>query len=328
MRWTGDVAVGDWLKPLIDNPWRNTMHDVVPRGFEAYARVFHPASRDRPIERSGPHGSSHAGADHTENSTHPGENETEWQTVTWGETASALGTTMHPLAQWHALTGRTRTAQSVGHPRDAAGWSYNDPFEGELDPDTLSVVAEVLAQHTTTSDSGGVALWEGWGDLVGGVGYPSSATDARFDGNPLERGVDFFAHSSPDWFNNVFRRPSWQDGILSREVSEAPRLELPGRSFVVFDGGIGEFTSTDWQVRMPWRDFSAEERGFGLSAHSPSIIWPADHAWVLVSEIDDDSTIIAGSRALTDAVCATPGVEASVIPAGSRLDWDSDEVNR
>ena len=54
MEWTADVSVGDWLKDRIDDPWQFTMHDVVPRGFPAYARVFHPVSRDRPVGAAWP----------------------------------------------------------------------------------------------------------------------------------------------------------------------------------------------------------------------------------------------------------------------------------
>lgn len=38
--------------------------------------------------------------------------------------------------------------------------------------------------------------------------------------------------------------------------------------------------------------------------------WPADRAWFVVSEIDYDSTIVAGSRESIDAVLRMPGLEA------------------
>lgn len=39
--------------------------------------------------------------------------------------------------------------------------------------------------------------------------------------------------------------------------------------------------------------------------------WPADRAWFVVSEIDYDSTIVAGSRECIDALLRTPGIEAA-----------------
>jgi len=43
MRWQQDVTVGDWIRDRLD-PAFASMHGVVPHGFEAYARIFHPAS--------------------------------------------------------------------------------------------------------------------------------------------------------------------------------------------------------------------------------------------------------------------------------------------
>lgn len=299
MRWTGDIAAGDWLRPLIDDPWRFTMHDVVPRGFDAYARVFHPA---------------YCGDD----------------TVTWAATAQAFGTTtMHPGAQWNRIV-RVAPEDGAQQVMSPDGREFGAPQEGELDTGILSLLARVLAQHTTTPDSGGVALWEGWGDLVGGMrlsGQGSVVAYSDSNGSDLTRQV--LSRSIRDVFNDAFRRPSWHDGILSREISEGPRLALPGREYIVFEGGISEFAEPDWELRMPWRDRPAEAaHGFGPSAQSPAIVWPDDHAWVLVTEIDYDSTIIAGTRELVAAVCAADGIEAFEIPPDAPLTWESDEVNR
>lgn len=60
---------------------------------------------------------------------------------------------------------------------------------------------------------------------------------------------------------------------------------------------------------------------------SPSILWPEDQAWVLTTEIDYDSTVIAGSRELVDRILATPAVEAREIPEGADLSWHGDTIN-
>jgi hypothetical protein len=59
----------------------------------------------------------------------------------------------------------------------------------------------------------------------------------------------------------------------------------------------------------------------------PQLIWPADHAWVLASEIDWDSTIVAGSRALIDAVLAFDVVEAFAVDADDSLMSHADLIN-
>jgi hypothetical protein len=97
---------------------------------------------------------------------------------------------------------------------------------------------------------------------------------------------------------------------------------------VLFTGGVAELTSPDWVLAAPWRDREAETHGFDPSAHSPSLVWPADRAWVLVSEVDWDSTVVAGSAALVADLCADPALEAVPLPADAALTEDVDTVNR
>lgn len=51
MQWEPDVARGAWLAERVDARWGD-MHVAVPRGFEAYARVFHPIEADRPLDKA------------------------------------------------------------------------------------------------------------------------------------------------------------------------------------------------------------------------------------------------------------------------------------
>jgi hypothetical protein len=63
-------------------------------------------------------------------------------------------------------------------------------------------------------------------------------------------------------------------------------------------------------------------------AQSPSILWPDDHAWVLATEIDFDSTLVAGTRALVRELVETPGLEVLPISTDADLTWDGDVLNR
>jgi hypothetical protein len=47
-----------------------------------------------------------------------------------------------------------------------------------------------------------------------------------------------------------------------------------------------------------------------LEGHSPNLWWPFDHAWCVSTEIDLDSTYVAGSRSFIDAVIESEGLEA------------------
>lgn len=308
MEWIDDVSQGDWLRARLDESY-DTMHGVVPRGFAAYARVFHPAS-----VRSGTSAE---------------------QPTTWAEAAAAFGTVMHPLAQWQRLV-RT-PPEGDWHTRIAPdGREFSAPMEGEMDPALLARIAAHLSAHTTTPDAGIAAVWEGYGGLLGF--YGSEPTRAFFSSDDPDAASapdlqyvshqEMLARSIHDPFNDAFRKPTWQPGILPDDVSKGPRLELPGREHVLFSAPPAAFADPGWVLDAPWRDRPGESHGFPPAAQHPNIVWPADHAWTLVSEIDFDSTIVAGSAELVAAICADPRLEAAPIPVDADLTWQADEVNR
>jgi len=305
MEWTADVSAGDWLRERIDDPWSGTMHDVVPRGFPAYARIFHPG--------------------------HTTDADDVTRTVTWAQTAAAFGTEFHAGAQWGRLVRTPSDANAWQQVAAPDGRVFDAPAEGALESDLVAVVAGILASHTSTPDAGYVALWEGDGALLGHLGDGPSRVFFQI-GDPedpaLSHHNEMLAHAVKDPFNNVFRKPTWQEGILSREISEGPRLELPGRGHVLFRGGVAELADPDWVLRVPWRDRPAEAHGFDSAAQSPSLIWPDDRAWVLVTEVDHDSTIVGGSSELIGALVTDERLEALPVSEGAELTWDSDEVNR
>jgi hypothetical protein len=322
MRWVDDVEVGSWIRDRLD-PGFGTMHGVVPRGFAAYARILHPAAVR----------SVAAGVVPTTDELRAmTEDEEERALVglrddaaTWADTAAAFGTVLHPLAQWNRIV-RTPEGEDWRRRRSADGREFTAPFEGELPPAELTQVATHLAAHTTTPDDGVAGVWEGWGGLTGGYGTTGGAF-MTFTDDPAEAHAAMLAESIHDPFNNPYQKAPWQDGILSREISEGARLELPQRSHVLFAVPPRVFADADWPLRVPWRDTVAEQHGFPPSAQHPSLIWPADHAWILVSEIDFDSTIVGGSEALVAALCADDRLEALPLPEGANLQWDADTVN-
>lgn len=355
MEWMADVSVGEWLRDRIDGDglgWAATMHGVVPRGFPAYARIFHPATRSKPVDRAWPPLPYEKHEREWVEFSRAGV-EVDTEAVRWADAAAAFGTRMHPLAQWGRIVHSTATEwnpndwQQVHAPN---GWQYDAPSEGEVDAPTLAAIAEHLARATATPGDGFIAVWEGYGGLLGSFGQGNgraflsfssddpavtAGADARYvsldeaaDMAAAARHEEMLRRSIPDPFNNVFRKPQWWPGILSDEISKGPRLELPNRGYVLFRGGIAELADPDWQLHMPWRDREAEERGFAPSAHSPNLAWPADRAWVLVAEIDYDSTIVGGTPELIDALCADPRLETLPIPAEADLAFDGDTINR
>ncbi|PRB18350.1 hypothetical protein [Microbacterium sp. MYb62] len=322
MEWMADPSAGAWLRERLD-PEVETMNVVVPRGFPAYARVFHPAIVRSLPDRAIP--TSDEMVRLSEREQRALAERFVDEPATWQQTAAAFGTVLHPLAQWQRIVRtpedgdwRTRIAPD--------GREFTAPLEGELEPEVLATIAAHLAEHTQTPDDGFAALWEGWGGLTGFFGETPSRAFPTFSDDPNHQAM--LDRSTRDPFNNVFRKPTWQEGILSREISEGARLHLPQRDHVLFAASPRDFADPDWILRVPWRDRAAEERGFPPSAQGPSILWPEDHAWVMVTEVDFDSTVVAGSPELIAEICADDRLEALPIVEGSDLTWDADAVNR
>ena len=332
MDWIADTSPGDWLRDRLDADWTSgsAMHTVVPRGFPAYARIFHPASRSRPVGQPWPplpH-DDHARAWATFGRSQP---EIDTEDVTWAQTAETFGTRMHPLAQWNRIVGAHDTEQGWQQVHGPDGWQYDSPAEGRMDVAQLTALARLLAAATTTPHDGYAGVWGGFGGLVGYMGETPSRAALAFSADPAgddealqDRHRAMLEASTRDPFNNVFRKPTWQPGILSDEISRGQRLELPQRAYILFAAGASAFTDASWPDVAPWVG-ADESREW---AQSPNVMWPADRSWVVVSEIDFDSTVVAGSPDLIAAVCADPGLEALPLPEGADLSWDGDEVNR
>lgn len=127
-----DVAEADWWETDWPGGTPPAVGFLIPRGFEACARVLHPA-----------HDRGRAA-------------------VTWATVAEEAGTTLHPQAQWHRVAGN-REYDPRGRGREPVGWSGNEPMVGTLEPPLFEALAEVLASHTATPDRTFVALWVGHG---------------------------------------------------------------------------------------------------------------------------------------------------------------------
>ena len=338
-RWVPDLQRGEWLRPMEAEPLGSVL-SVVPRGFQAYARLFHPVERDRPRATRTWQGLDEAtyfaGVADIEAAL-------ETQRATWAQAAASSGTTMHAQAQYARLV--RRAYGEVDGVIAADGWRYGDTSEGRLDTASLAAAAAVLARHTSTPDAGIAAIWEGWGGLVSSAGsaryvlvpseeWPAPATDED-TGHvtalslrqrlvaALEQkltGARAVLQARP---RGAHHDPAPGTGVLPPEVAAGPRFGLhgdTGRHYVLFEAGAQDFTDTAWPARAPWVDEP-------VWAHSPSILWPDDHAWVLATEIDFDSTLVAGTRALVRELLETPGLEVLSIRTDADLTRDGDVLN-
>ncbi len=288
-----NVDPGDWLKPLLDIAWHD-MHAVVPRGFPAYARIFHPAGRDRPKDTGTWHGQ-------TRTDVVPLDEEQ----ATWLAVAQAFGTRMHPLAQFHRVLGEQPEGQEV---LDGEGWRYSDPMTGNLAPEILAAAAVHLCEHTSTPGQGVSAIREGWAGLASSDGY-AELTFSN-DGIHLETTVAAATLGSGPG-----------SGLLSADVVNGETLDLPGRAYYLFNAAPQFYMDPDWVNHVPWHHSPEWPQ-------SPNILWPADRKWVMVTEIDFDSTVVAGSQELVAALVGDPAIEALPLFEGADLTWDADIPNR
>ncbi len=75
--------------------------------------------------------------------------------------------------------------------------------------------------------------------------------------------------------------------------SAGPRVQLPGRDYLLYGGPIG-----------------AARELVDSQGHFPNLWWPADRAWCVASEIDLPWTYVGGTSALVTDLTCDPRVEA------------------
>lgn len=330
-----DVSRGQWIADRLDgSAGSEALSGAIPIGYEALVRVLHPFSRDRLV---GDTYGEWIDRQATSPAAEPPESVLE-RDITWREVAHAHGTEFSPASLSHQLLGL-----GYGEHRDVEsgdGWRYHSPEEGSLIAPVLGRVAAVLADHTSTPSSGVAAVWEGWGGLTSSAGVGFFFMMEPVEGLPkilqapihtlqrkrlefLERKRRFGTGAALAALMNPRGRQPDGSGILSKEAAAGPRLELPARSYVCFQAGISDFveaaesgqgTSVPWATRAPWVD-----PAIGWWVQSPNLIWPDGHEWVLLTEIDFDSTLVACSRECADALLAADGIDAVEITRDTPL---------
>jgi hypothetical protein len=131
------VAAAGWVTAGLRGR-ASSVASVVPVGFPAYARVFHPAQRR----------DSGGG----------------WTPVAWREVAAANGRVAHRAMQWCSLTGCCSLRGDDCRPQPGV-WDV-EPATGHLPRELAVVLAEVLADQTTTPRRCWFAVWDGFADLA------------------------------------------------------------------------------------------------------------------------------------------------------------------
>lgn len=213
--------------------------------------------------------------------------------VTWSRVARATGRTAHPLMQWHALIGSPDHLNFKG-----SLWPGGDPELGNLGGHSLEVLCGLLGENTTDAEHCFFAVWDGWGWVHGGGGRIELVRPGL---------VGTGSGSEP-----VECAPA----AFSADELSRPRLMLPGREYVLLSGPL----SVAGKIGDPGGSGGFEPR-------SPNLFWPSDHVWCVASEIDFDSTLVAGTTDLIGAILDEPRLDAWPVGPEDSLAYDADRIN-
>jgi len=138
-----NVEVTEWLDPLLypTGQFPPLVGEIVPSGFDAYARLLHPARRffGPSADQSVP--------------------------LRWSEIAEARGKTMHPEVQLQALIDN-RDEFDYEHWKmiSTGGGEWFPPYECLEKSEAVALVS-LLRPFTAAAEDVWFMLWDGYGDL-------------------------------------------------------------------------------------------------------------------------------------------------------------------
>lgn len=213
--------------------------------------------------------------------------------VRWAEVAAATGRVLHPLAQFASLAGRWQYERRVG-----LGWPGKNPDEGTLDLEQLRELCRILAAHTTTAELCWLTVWEGWGNL------PSA-----------------WPRSYPR-----IRQPHRAYFLFQLPLGDVVDFSIAIDSFHE-ESSSSRYLVSSSSAAAAADDVAVPTGGRPVRTQSPSQWWPADRAWAVATEIDFDSTLVAGSDALIQEIVNSAELEAFRVESTDDLTTAGDAVN-
>jgi hypothetical protein len=214
VEFTADLTRAAWIAPRLGR--FGTVTGLVPTGFEAYVRIFHPFSITS--------------------------TEGESRELSWAQLAALNGRIFHPLAQAGGLgVQQGQEAHSGVEIVDPAG-------QGWLDGRRLATLIGLLTPATTAAGVT-VGIWVGWGQLhpesMSVFYWPApSAAELR----ELNRRYRAERAAAID--------PRLAAAIKQRRGRSGPDvLHLPHRAYALLTGWVAELTDPDWgsTAGIGWR---------------------------------------------------------------------------
>ena len=126
-----DVTAGHWVEDGFSRRFA-TVGALVPEGFEAHARILHPALDDA------------------------------FDPVKWSTVAEWSGRVYHPVMSFEGIS-----SPADGHGAGGRPWR-EDPNHGSMEEETATELPAFLSRFTGTPDRCYFAVWEGYGQYSGG----------------------------------------------------------------------------------------------------------------------------------------------------------------
>ncbi len=139
--WSDEIEQASWIARQLAPFGEPVVTSVIPGGFEAYARVLHPA--EEPLRGS--------------------------RTVRWAEVAAWSGVQLRADSQFHSI------ALPRVRPESEAPWNSQGPHPGSLYPPDAVILTGILRDWTTTPQRCWFCVWDGYG--WGGGVYLTASSD-------------------------------------------------------------------------------------------------------------------------------------------------------
>ena len=146
-----DVSDATWVEESLSD--FENLRSLLPGGFEAYARVFHPAYLE----------------------------DREGQPVRWSTVASWTGRTVHPLMQFERVAGLSEDSMYPDPP-----WGSH-PELGSIPESECRTLLNVFKGFTSTPGNCFFCLWDGYSVVSFGSGY-SFIDNCKYNTNSRVRG--------------------------------------------------------------------------------------------------------------------------------------------
>lgn len=281
-----DVEVGRWIQAALAED--GTVAAVVPDVFEAYARVLHPASIAAP-HPDGP-------------DPRWGRQWSEARPLRWSRSAELLD---RPFDEGMWMDGAGEQQVTL-----ADGSLLSDPHQGDPPLDLLTAILETVLDEQG-DDPVLAAVWEGAGLDPSATGVYAFSdeldpVEARRRSQELARRARLAMAERID--------PQVRMAIDDHRVLGLPR-EGWGRGHVLLRGQLRALVDPAWveTAGLGWPDPEGDPAHFG-SGRTPNLLWPSEPqgrpAWMVATDLDVDSTIVAGSARLVGRILADDRLEA------------------